>query len=195
VRPFAFAKPNAFIRHDDPVPVKPLDAATEAKLRACPFTYGEVGQSARDLPSGYTTFSKTATLVKTRGFDIATAALLSWQVQQRAGIHLAASSALVETDAVVLLRFGFGPFGVRAPCRVVYVIDEPLRRGFAYGTLPGHPESGEESFVLTLGDDGRIGFTITAFSRPATALAKLGGPVNRAVQRAITSRYLTTFDR
>ena len=29
---------------------------------------------------------------------------------------------------------------VRAPCRVVYVVDEPDRRGFAYGTLPGHPE-------------------------------------------------------
>ena len=30
---------------------------------------------------------------------------------------------------------------LRAPCRVVYVIDEPDVRGFAYGTLPGHPES------------------------------------------------------
>jgi uncharacterized protein (UPF0548 family) len=33
---------------------------------------------------------------------------------------------------------------IRVPCRVVYVLDEPERRGFAYGTLPGHPESGEE---------------------------------------------------
>ena len=37
---------------------------------------------------------------------------------------------------------------VRAPCRVVYVVDEPDRRGFAYGTLPGHAESGEERFVV-----------------------------------------------
>ncbi|SIP67631.1 hypothetical protein BN9982_740001 [Mycobacterium tuberculosis] len=33
---------------------------------------------------------------------------------------------------------------LRAPCRVVYVIDEPDVRGFGYGTLPGHPVSGEE---------------------------------------------------
>ena len=45
---------------------------------------------------------------------------------------------------VVLVRMmGF----LQAPCRVVYVIDEPDIRGFAYGTLPGHPESGEERFV------------------------------------------------
>jgi uncharacterized protein (UPF0548 family) len=30
------------------------------------------------------------------------------------------------------------------PCRVVYVVDEPRRAGFAYGTLPGHPEIGGE---------------------------------------------------
>ena len=29
----------------------------------------------------------------------------------------------------------FGPFRVKAPARVVYVIDEPNRKGFAYGTL------------------------------------------------------------
>lgn len=28
-------------------------------------------------------------------------------------------------------------------------IDEPDRQGFAYGTLPGHPESGIEQFTLT----------------------------------------------
>jgi hypothetical protein len=56
---------------------------------------------------------------------------------------------------------------MRAPCRVVYVIDEPRRRGFAYGTLPGHPESGEEAFVLEQRDDGTIASNIIAFSRPA----------------------------
>ena len=41
----------------------------------------------------------------------------------------------------------------RRPCRVVYVVDEPDRRGFAYGTLPGHPESGEELFLVRYDPD------------------------------------------
>jgi uncharacterized protein (UPF0548 family) len=81
-----------------------------------------------------------------------------------------------------------------APCRVVYVIDEPDRWGFAYGTLPGHHESGEEAFVLHRTDDGRSVLSITAFSRPATALAKLAGPFGRGAQSLITNRYLHTLD-
>lgn len=76
-----------------------------------------------------------------------------------------------------MLRLGLGPISVRAPVRVVYLIDEPTRTGFAYGTLPGHPESGEEAFVVQLQDSGVVTFGITAFSRPATTLARLGGPL------------------
>jgi uncharacterized protein (UPF0548 family) len=76
----------------------------------------------------------------------------------------------------------------------VYVIDEPRRRGFAYGTLPGHPECGEEAFLLERHDDGRVTFTIIAFSRPAHALAKLAGPLVRRIQDAITGRYLRALD-
>jgi uncharacterized protein (UPF0548 family) len=74
--------------------------------------------------------------------------------------------------------------------RVVYVVDEDRRRGFAYGTLPGHPESGEESFVVEHLEDDTVRFAITAFSHPATLLAKLGGPVSRLVQSRVTNRYL-----
>jgi uncharacterized protein (UPF0548 family) len=34
-----------------------------------------------------------------------------------------------------------------------------------------------------------VTFTITAFSRPASPLAKISGPISRAIQRRITSRY------
>src|ERR1700712_5241280 len=111
---------------------------------------------------------------------------MSWQAQARAGLAVKASGLRVVEGAVVLMRFGYGPVGVSIPCRIVYVIDEPRRRGFAYGTLPGHPEAGEEMFLLERGDDGSASFTITAFSRAATALTKLGGPIARAVQRTMT---------
>jgi uncharacterized protein (UPF0548 family) len=71
----------------------------------------------------------------------------------------------------------------------VQVVDEPDRYGFAYGTLPGHPEQGEESFLLTR-DGDTIHFEIAAFSRPHDLLTKLGGPVARAVQRRATQQYL-----
>lgn len=68
---------------------------------------------------------------------------------------------------------GVGPLALRIPCRVIYVIDEPERSGFAYGTLPGHPESGEELFLLQWHEDGQIAFTITAFSKGGSLPARL----------------------
>jgi uncharacterized protein DUF1990 len=56
----------------------------------------------------------------------------------------------------VLTHLGLGPASIRIPCRVAYVIREPLLRGFAYGTLPGHPEAGEERFALEQHGDGTI---------------------------------------
>ncbi len=86
-----------------------------------------------------------------------------------------------------------GRLGLCAPVRVVDVVDEPTRRGFAYGTLPGHPESGEESFVVELGETGDVTLTITAVSRPASRLARLAGQVGRRVQSRITDRYLSAL--
>ena len=80
-----------------------------------------------------------------------------------------------------------------APCRVVYITDEPDRQGFAYGTLPGHPESGEEAFVIQRADDDTVSFRITAFSTPASDLATLAGPLGRLAQRRMTSRYFRSL--
>jgi uncharacterized protein (UPF0548 family) len=73
----------------------------------------------------------------------------------------------------------------------VYTVREEHRRGFAYGTLTGHPVSGEESFMVEHGaDDNLVMFTVRAFSRPATGPARVGGPLTRMAQRAGMSRYL-----
>ena len=73
---------------------------------------------------------------------------------------------------------------------MVYKVTEARRRGFAYGTLPGHPESGEEAFVVERTPDDAITFTITAFSRPATVTARIAGPLGQLIQRHVTYRYL-----
>ena len=170
-----------------------MPAATAAALRAAPFTYPEVGATAGTRPPGYRHLTRSRSL---RGVDLATAAdrLMGWQVHERSGLRVAASSARAEPDAVVLMRLGPGALGVRIPCRVVYVVDEPDRVGFAYGSLPGHPESGEELFVVHRDDRGGVGFTVSAFSRPATLLARAGGPLTRWVQDRMTDRYLRVLD-
>jgi len=97
-------------------------------------------------------------------------------------------------DATILAVISLGPGQAVAPCRIVRIIDEFDKFGFAYGTLPGHPERGEEAFVIERRADGTF-FTITAFSRPADPLARLAGPISRAVQLAITRRCVRGLAR
>jgi uncharacterized protein (UPF0548 family) len=85
------------------------------------------------------------------------------------------------------------PFGIRSPVRVVYVIDEPSRRGFAYGTLPGHPQDGEEAFVVEQGADGSVWLTVTAFSRPSNRFWRAVSPALRVAQELITRRYVRSL--
>jgi uncharacterized protein (UPF0548 family) len=109
-------------------------------------------------------------------------------MQRGAGVLVRADSDHATVGAEVTV--GFWP--LRAPCRVVYVVEEENRRGFAYGTLPGHPESGEELFTVRYDPaDGTVYAEVIAFSRHATWWSRLGGPITAVAQRIITKRYLT----
>ncbi|MEO6037944.1 MAG: DUF1990 domain-containing protein [Saprospiraceae bacterium] len=68
-------------------------------------------------------------------------------------------------------------------CRIVYVLDDDRRFGFAYGTLPGHAECGEELFLVERDQAGGVRYSIRAFSQPRHWLARLGYPLARAYQR------------
>jgi uncharacterized protein (UPF0548 family) len=173
-----------------------MPAALADRLRAEDLTYAEAGATAGVLPSGYHHVRRTAVIGSgALAFTAAADALARWQVHARAGLHVSASTAVAEPGSVLMLVFGPRALRICAPCRVVYVIDEPARRGFAYGTLPGHPERGEEAFVLCQHQDATVTFSITAFSRPASLLALVAGPAGRAVQRRVTSRYLHALQR
>jgi uncharacterized protein (UPF0548 family) len=154
------------------------------------LTYQEVGATAADqLPPGYDHMSVSAQIGTGRDrFEHAAKALMHWGMQRGAGLRVTASTDTVAVSSVVVVTM----LGVlRAPCRVVYVIEEPDVRGFAYGTLPGHPESGEERFAVRYdpGNDA-VYAEVSAFSRPATLLSKLGGPFVTVAQRVIAKRYL-----
>lgn len=59
-----------------------------------------------------------------------------------------------------------GPLAVHEPVRVVAVVDTPDTRGFAYGTLRGHPVSGEEAFIVRKAPDGRVTLTLRSLTAP-----------------------------
>ena len=71
----------------------------------------------------------------------------------------------------------------KSAAKIVYVIEEPRRYGFALGTLPKHIESGEERFSVEWLEDDSVWYEILAISRPQHPLAKLGYPVARLVQK------------
>jgi len=78
------------------------------------------------------------------------------------------------------LAFHFG-FVSAHPCRVLYVQRERDRFAFGFGTLPGHAESGEERFRVSIVDDV-VRYDVQAFSRPHGFWSRLGAPVARFYQ-------------
>jgi uncharacterized protein (UPF0548 family) len=128
-------------------------------------------------------------------FERAAQGLFSWQMHRAAGLAPKSDVEIATSGAIVVLRAGFGPLRLTIPCRVIYTAEGRDRRGFAYGTLPGHPEQGEEAFLVDLTDAGEVRFRIRAFSRPASLLARAGGPITRLVQAYATNRYVTAMRR
>jgi uncharacterized protein (UPF0548 family) len=160
-------------------------------------TYGQQG-ATRDaaLPAGYGHVERDVSLGNGRAvFERAVDGLFHWRMHRAAGLAVAATADRAAPGVVVVMRAGWGPLGLTVPCRVVYTVDEDDRRGFAYGTLPGHPERGEEAFVVHLAEDGEVRLRIRAFSRPASLLARAAGPVTRLVQRYVTDRYVHALRR
>lgn len=153
-----------------------------------PLTYPEVGCTSGELPAGYHHVRESAVVGLGRAeFSTAADTIMSWGMHRRAGLRVrsAAETAVAGQDAT----FGFGPVSI--PVRVVYVVDEPDRRGFAYGTRRGHPECGEESFIVTFDEVSKqVRLEITAFSKPGTWWVRLGAPIGRLVQKWVTRRYI-----
>lgn len=79
------------------------------------------------------------------------------------------------------------------PVEVVAVVEEPDRVGFAYRTLPGHPVSGEEAFIVhRQGDVVRLtvrSLTRAAPQQPWRALY----PLLRVAQLVARRRYLRSL--
>lgn len=153
------------------------------------FTYDDVG-ATRDRPGfcppGFHPLHVRTRLGEGHGlFRRAAEAVMTWEMHRALGVGITASTdrATPDTDVTVTL-VGL----IKAPCRVVWTVDEHRRAGWAYGTLPGHPERGEESFVVDRTGDGTVWLTVSAFSRAAKWYARAGGPATRGLQQAYARR-------
>lgn len=138
-----------------------------------------------ESPREVTDQSYTPVTLDTNGVAVAPA-----EAETEEAVYGSDGTAIVAPGDTAWLHIPVGPFSVKAPARVVYVINEKRRKGFAYGTLAGHPESGEESFMVELADDGSVWFEVRAFSRPSSWFWRLGYPGLRIAQALYTRRYL-----
>ena len=176
-----------WIGRPDPAELGDLLAA----VRDAPPTYDHVGSTLGRVPG-------TARLRHHQrdvgsgpaAFEGAVEAIRSWVAQRGLGASIEPPGVPVELGATLLVVLPAGPATMVAPNRVVGIVDEPDRWGFAYGSLPGHPERGEESFVAERRADGTVSVTISVDAEPGTWLTRLGGPVTMAVQRRAIERYL-----
>ena len=152
------------------------------------FTYSAVGATAKVPPAGYVVDHTRIKLGNgEEAFEAAKSALRRWEHFHLGWVAASPNTTPIESGEVVaVLGRVFGLWWLNA-CRIVYVVDEvgPITRfGFAYGTLPGHAESGEERFLIEWDrvDDG-VWYDILAFSRPNYFVTKLAYPLVRCFQK------------
>ncbi|MEW2496798.1 DUF1990 domain-containing protein [Streptomyces nodosus] len=159
------------------------------------FTYEDVGatRKAGHCPEGFHPLHERTRIGEGEGvFRRAGEAVLNWELHRALGVGvLAAEERAAPGVDVTITLAGV----IKAPCRVVWTVEEHRRAGWAYGTLPGHPECGEEAFVVDRTGDGTVWLTVTAFSRPAKWYAKAGGAATRGLQHAYARRCGTVLRR
>jgi len=150
------------------------------------FSYDAVGATRNSSPpAGYIVDHNRELLGSGRDtFDRSKQAVREWKMFEVPGLRLIHNDTPIESGRnVALLAHHLGFYSLHS-CRVVYVIDEPDRFGFAYGTLSEHVEIGEERFTVEFHpDSGEVWYDIYAFSRPGHIFVKLGYPYGRYLQK------------
>jgi uncharacterized protein (UPF0548 family) len=168
-----------------------------AGLQSAEPTYSDIGVTlAGKQPEGFHHDRYEAVVGQgPEAFARAVTGLKTWKAHRLPGMRVFPEGQEIRSGATVVLTLGTPIASIAIPCRVVGVVDGQTRWGFAYGTLPGHPEQGEESFAVSMAPDGAVHFEIEAFSRPADPLVRLSGPIGRGVQRGGTGAYLGALKR
>ena len=157
-------------------------------------TVDGTGSPRDELPAGLRWHEASVELGPVNWADVS-AALLGWQVKTRSGFTVvdetgAETARPVDAGARHWIVARVGPVRIHEPVEIVRVVEEADRVGFAYGTLAGHPVSGEEAFVLERHAGGGIWFTNRSISGPARGCWRAAFPVARLAQPIYQRRYL-----
>lgn len=172
---------------------KPSESATRAFLereRALPYSYSEVGSTQKEtLIAGFDNDFNFIELGEGEAVWLAAKeAIRQWKMFPGGWASIWPESSPIREGEVVAMHARVLGLWWLNSCRIVYVIDTQDKFGFAYGTLPGHAECGEELFMVERSIDGKVRYVLKAFSRPRVWIARLGYPIARAQQRKFVSQ-------
>jgi uncharacterized protein (UPF0548 family) len=146
------------------------------------------------MPPSFRPYERTVLIGDTEEhWRLAAEAVMRWGVKTRSGftVHpVAGAERRVVDGADYTLVAAVGPLRIREPVRVVGVVDVPARRGFAYATRPGHPVTGEESFIVHRTADGRVWFTLRSLTGPGIGHWRVAFPLVLLAQRWYRRRYI-----
>jgi uncharacterized protein (UPF0548 family) len=163
------------------------------------LNYAQVGatrpgeQTWHEEASGYRRYERTVRIGRgSAQWKIVTSQVLAWEVKTRSGFtvkSVTGESVRVQLGSDYVLTAALGPFRLREPVRVVATVEQSDRCGFAYGTLEGHPVSGEEAFIVHHDADAVIWLTLRSLTRPARGRWRLAFPLILLAQRWYRWRY------
>jgi uncharacterized protein (UPF0548 family) len=147
------------------------------------------------VPSGYRETVRSREIGRGRAvFEAAVGLVLHWQVHYGSGFVAIEVPDAVTDGAESVWGIPFGPFRPRVACRVFGVIDEPGIGGFGHGALEGHPQSGWESYLVRLDDDGRVFLDIRVVWRPAAWWMRAAGPFGALALHILLRKNLRALD-
>jgi len=164
------------------------------------LSYEEVGATCPgddvwpEHHSGFRSYERTVRIGHGQEqWEAASAAVMAWGVKTRSGFTVdsfPAGTVGVRVGTDYRLTAALGPFTLKEPVRVVAVVEQPARCGFAYGTLAGHPVSGEEAFVVHRDDSDDVRLTLRSLTRPGHGIWRLAFPAVLVAQRWYRWRYM-----
>jgi uncharacterized protein (UPF0548 family) len=183
----------------------PMARRAGSSLSERTLTYEPVGMTlANDgwratLPYGFRGSERRARLGSSSVWSFASTEVMRWGVKTRSGFAVESerpigpSPAAVVSGARYWLIAHLGPLRIHEPVQVIAVVDEPDRKGFAYGTLTGHPVSGEEAFLVDREPDGSVYLTVRSLTQRPIGTWRAIHPLMPVAQYLYSRRYLRSL--
>ncbi|MFJ3404172.1 DUF1990 family protein [Promicromonospora sp. NPDC090134] len=145
-------------------------------------------------PAGWRAYEHTVRLGSgDELWNAASAAVLSWGIKTRSGFAVdpplePGRPARPGERYWLIARIGL--IRVRKPVEIVTTVSTDHRAALGYGTLEGHPVSGEEAFIVHRDDRGNVSLTLRSLIRAGRGVWRGAFPLILVAQRVYRRRYL-----